>query len=119
MRSTYMTSAIIAVAVLIWLSSGLLREPRPELPQTIIERNNMVSSQQSDRAPTRVRARVIHAKDTNRTITIRGQTQNKRTVVTRAQVPGTLMSRPKRTDCFLVLFRPGQSFDSVAFPRTS
>ena len=94
MRSTYMTSAIIAVAVLLWLSSGLLREPRPELPQTIIERNNMVSSQQSDRAPTRVRARVIHAKDTNRTITIRGQTQNKRTVVTRAQVPGTLMSRP-------------------------
>ena len=94
MRSTYITSAIIAVAVILWLGSGLLREPRPELPQTITERNNLVATQQSDRAPTRVRARVIHAQDTNRTTTIRGQTQNKRTVITRAQIPGTLVSRP-------------------------
>ena len=94
MRSTYITAVIIAVAVILWLGSGLLREPRPELPQTITERNNLIASQQADRAPTRVRAHVIHAQQTNRSTTIRGQTQNKRTVVTRAQIPGTLVNRP-------------------------
>jgi multidrug efflux system membrane fusion protein len=94
MRRTHITAIVIAILVSLWLASGLLRDAPPVPAQTIAEQNQRVAALAEERPLTRVRVGRVHASAQTRFVRVRGRTQNKRTVVVKAQVPGILVSRP-------------------------
>jgi multidrug efflux system membrane fusion protein len=94
MRATYLTACAIGALVVIWLASGQLGES-PEPPaSSIAESNRRVAALQEERPPTRVRIVTIHASEQSRVLTIRGRTQNKRSVVIQSQIDGLVVNRP-------------------------
>lgn len=95
MRGTYITAAIIAVSMVIWLASGQLgnEEAVAEHP-SIAEINDAQASIIDDKAMTVVRGKMIEARPTERRIKIRGRTENKRTVEVRAETTGRVVERP-------------------------
>ncbi len=94
MRATYITACVIGAVVVLWLASGQLGDP-PEPPaSSIAESNQRVSALQEERPPTRVRISTIHASEQSRVLTIRGRTQNKRSVVVQSQIKGLVVNRP-------------------------
>jgi membrane fusion protein, multidrug efflux system len=94
MRRTYITAIAIAVVAVLWFASGQLRDEPATPPASIAEQNRLAASMSEERPPTRVRVSMRHASDQVRLATIRGRTENKRTVVVRSQVDGTLVERP-------------------------
>ncbi len=94
MRTTYITAAVIAVLITLWLFSGQLGEDGPAVHPTLAERNQQQDAAIEDRALTRVRARVIHATQQSADVVIRGRTQNKRTVEVRSETTGRVIERP-------------------------
>ncbi len=95
MRKTYLIAAAIAVAMIVWLASGQLSETETvaEHP-TIAELNAERSAVVEDKVANVVRARIIYAQSTPKTLTIRGRTENKRTVDVRAETAGRVIDRP-------------------------
>lgn len=94
MRATYITACAIGVLVVIWLATGQLRE-QPEPPaKNIAEQNSRVAAMAEERPPTRVQVATIHASERARLLTIRGRTQNKRSVVVQSQIGGLVVDRP-------------------------
>ncbi len=94
MRATYITACAIGAVVVIWLASGQLGD-QPEPPaSSIAESNQRVAALQEERPPTRVRVSTIHASEQSRVLTIRGRTQNKRSVVVQSQINGLVVNRP-------------------------
>jgi multidrug efflux system membrane fusion protein len=101
MRSTYITSIIIAVLIGLWLYSGnLSREDVPEHP-SLAQLNEEADARSEDQVATRVRARVHHASPRAERIRIRGRTQNKRTVVVKTEISGRIVSRPVERGAFV------------------
>ena len=94
MRSTYLTAVVIAVLIGIWLFSGQLGVEESPPPLTLAEQANLRSARQADATPVRVRARIAHASRQVQHLRIRGKTENKRTVVVRAEITGTVTARP-------------------------
>ncbi len=94
MRRTYITALAIAVAIGIWLLSGQIGTEDPPPRPTPAELAKQRAAMAQDRAPTRVRARVIHATPQFRHLRVRGKTENKRTVQVRAELTGTIVQRP-------------------------
>ena len=93
MRGTYITAMVIAVAIGIWLLSGFLTaENRVAEHPSLAEANARASV--DDAAPTPVRARTVHASIRTEQLTLRGRTENKRTVVVRAETSGRVVERP-------------------------
>ena len=93
MRATYLTACAIGALMVIWLVSGQLGDP-PEPPaSSIAESNQRVAALQEERPPTRVRIATIHASEQSRVLTIRGRTQNKRSVVVQSQINGLVVNR--------------------------
>jgi multidrug efflux system membrane fusion protein len=94
MRATYLTACAIGALMVLWLASGQLGEP-PEPPaSSIAESNRRVAALQEERPPTRVRIATIHASEQSRVLTVRGRTQNKRSVVVQSQIDGLVVNRP-------------------------
>jgi len=94
MRATYLTACAIGALLILWLASGQLGEP-PEPPaSSIAEANRRVAALQEERPPTRVRVATIHASEQSRVLTVRGRTQNKRSVVVQSQINGLVVNRP-------------------------
>ena len=94
MRATYITAAIIAVAILIWLASGQVGKEDSPPPGSLAEQNAAIAAQAQDKDPTRVRARVIQAERYTQQLTLRGRTENKRTVQVRSETSGRIVERP-------------------------
>lgn len=94
MRATYITACAIGALIIIWLATGQLRD-EPEPPAaSIAEKNRRVAAMQEEKPPTRVRVVTIHASDQARLLSVRGRTQNKRTVNVPSQIEGLLINRP-------------------------
>ena len=93
MRTTYITACIIGALVVIWLATGQLGESPPPPPSSITESNRRVAALKEERPPSRVRVATIHASEQSRVLTIRGRTQNKRSVVVQSQINGLVVNR--------------------------
>lgn len=93
MRKTVLIAAAIAVALLLWLGSGFLREPTPPPPMTVAEQNKRAESARDDQPLTRVRVATITAEPHTKNLRIRGRTESKRNIVVRSRVGGLLAER--------------------------
>ncbi|MEZ5561311.1 MAG: efflux RND transporter periplasmic adaptor subunit, partial [Pseudomonadales bacterium] len=94
MRGTYITAAAIALLIGLWLLSGRIDHEPPQAKPTIAEANRERAAEAQDLAPTRVRARVIHAQPQIQQVVLRGKTENKRTVTVKAETAGRIVERP-------------------------
>ena len=95
MRSTYIAAAIIAVVIVLWFLSGTVgKEESAGPPPSLAAQNEAMRAQSEDKAPTRVRARVVNAELYTEKLTLRGRTENKRTVMVRAETNGRVIERP-------------------------
>jgi multidrug efflux system membrane fusion protein len=94
MRATYLIAIAIAVLLGLWLLSGQFAGEDPVQPGTLAEQNTASSARHEDRAPTRVRGRVIHAQPQFQQVVVRGKTANKRTVEVRSEISGRVVERP-------------------------
>lgn len=93
MRTTYIWAIAIAILIMAWLLSGVLTAEAPEINPSIEEQQTNNASVRSDLVPTRVRVTRMNAIEKIRFETIRGKTQNKRTVAVRAEIDGKIVSR--------------------------
>ena len=94
MRNTYITAALIGVAIVIWLLSGTLGQEDPPAHSSLAQSNNASQARNQDRDPQRVRARVINASKQMQHVVLRGKTQSKRTVNVRTEISGRITHRP-------------------------
>ena len=95
MRATYVTAIVIAVTMALWLASGQLGNATVEGEHpTLAQINERNLAAVEDKTPTRVRARVIRAVQQTASVSLRGRTENKRTVVVRAETVGRVIARP-------------------------
>jgi membrane fusion protein, multidrug efflux system len=95
MRGTYITALVIAFGLIAWLLSGMLgRDNDVAPPESIAQANELADAVDDDKAPTRVRARIFEAQDYARKLVIRGRTENKRTVMVKAETAGKIIDRP-------------------------
>lgn len=94
MRGTYITAAVMAVMIVLWLVSGQIgREPAPEHP-TLAEANQVLAAGSQDATPVKVRARVINASPQTQELVIRGKTENKRSLIVKSETAGRVLARP-------------------------
>ena len=93
MRATYIWSLSIAALLTIWLISGQINSAPKEIEQSIAEQNRAADEVGNDTLPTRVRAQRVRAVEKIRYASIRGKTQNKRTVTARAEIVGRVVDR--------------------------
>ncbi len=94
MRATYITAGIIATLVVLWMASGQFGE-EPEPPaMNVAEQNQRVAAMQEEKPLTRVRVATVHASEQPRILSVRGRTQNKRSVIIQSQVSGIVVERP-------------------------
>ena len=93
MRSTYLWAAGIAVLLLAWLASGQLNQEPVVFDPSIAERNEQDLNQLNDQTPTRVRVVQSQAQLKTRYASVRGKTQNKRTVRVRTEIQGRVVNR--------------------------
>ena len=94
MRRTHTTALTIAALIGVWLLSGQIGSEDPLPNPTPAELASQRTAMVQDRPPTRVRARVIHAAPQYRHLSVRGKTENKRTVRVSAELTGTISQRP-------------------------
>ena len=93
MRSTYLWAVGIAVLLLAWLASGQLNQEPVVFDPSIAERNEQDLNQLNDQTPTRVRVVQSQAQLKTRYASVRGKTQNKRTVQVRTEIQGRMVNR--------------------------
>ena len=95
MRKTYITAAVIALATILWFASGALTAGEgPREHPSLAEANELARASVGDMRPTAVRGRVVHAVALPERVTVRGRTENKRTVDVRAETSGRVVERP-------------------------
>jgi membrane fusion protein, multidrug efflux system len=94
MRRTYLTAGVIAILIGAWLLSGQLGDRTPVEHPTLAERNRLRALEIQDLEPAPVRARVIRATPQWREVSIRGRTENKRTLVVKSETTGQVLERP-------------------------
>ena len=95
MRKTYVTAGVIALVTVAWLMSGQFGDSSAEVRHpTVAELKEQNVAVVEDKARTRVRARQIRATDVAEKVTIRGRTENKRTVQVRSELAGRVVARP-------------------------
>ena len=93
MRTTHIWAIVIATLILVWLLSGVLTAEKPASKPSIQEQISNSDSIRGDSRPTQVRVTRLEATEKIRFETIRGKTQNKRTVNVRAEIAGKIISR--------------------------
>ncbi|MHA7815577.1 MAG: efflux RND transporter periplasmic adaptor subunit [Pseudohaliea sp.] len=93
MRKNLIIATLIAVGILLWLLSGVLGKDSgdgPANPPALAE----VQPRETSREPVAVRARESRAEPRQRILSLRGRTENKRTVEARAEITGRVIERP-------------------------
>ena len=94
MRSTYIWAIGIAITLTAWLLTGsLMEEPAPFDP-SLAERQDDALRVANDKVPTQVRVVRSQAEVRARFLTVRGKTENKRTVAVKTELVGRIVSRP-------------------------
>ena len=93
MKKTFITSAVIAIAILAWLMSGVLTEPDMEYAASLAEQNTIASQVEFEAPPTKVRVQHLTAAQQTRFAVVRGKTENKRTVNVKAETSGRVVER--------------------------
>ena len=93
MKKTFLTSAIIAIGILVWLMSGVLNEPDMEYTASLAEQNTIASQVEFEAPPTKVRVQHLTATQQTRFAVVRGKTENKRTVNVKAEINGRVVER--------------------------
>jgi membrane fusion protein, multidrug efflux system len=93
MRGTYVTAIVIALVIGLWLLSGQIDREDTVVHTTLAEANRELAARAQDAAPTRVRARIVHAQPQYRQVVLRGRTENKRTVEVKAETAGRVVER--------------------------
>ena len=93
MRATYIWAIAMAILIMAWLLSGVLTAEPPEINPSIEEQQMNNASVRSDLVPTQVRVTRMNAVEKVRFETIRGKTQNKRTVAVRSEIDGKIVAR--------------------------
>lgn len=93
MRGTYLWAIAIAITLLVWLGSGQLDSENVVYDETIAQRNIQERSLLSDQAPTQVRVIRSQALAKTRFASVRGKTENKRTVQVRTEIQGRIVKR--------------------------
>jgi multidrug efflux system membrane fusion protein len=93
MRATYIWAIAMAILIMAWLLSGVLTAEPPEINPSIEEQQLNNASVRSDLVPTQVRVTRMNAVEKIRFETIRGKTQNKRTVAVRSEIDGKIVAR--------------------------
>ena len=95
MRATHITALVITAVVAVWLLSGFLTaaDGVDEHP-SLAEANALLARGVDDKVPTAVRARTIRATTLPEQLTVRGRTENKRTVEVQAETRGRVTARP-------------------------
>lgn len=99
MRKTYITATVIAVVLVLWLYSG--DHSSKVVEGSIADANRAAERIDTDTAPTRVRVSVLQASEQARIVKVRGKTANKRTVVARTELNGTITERPVERGSFV------------------
>ncbi|KGE04164.1 efflux RND transporter periplasmic adaptor subunit [Pseudohaliea rubra] len=93
MRKNLIVATLIAAGILLWLLSGLFGSndgDRAANPPPLAE----AQPRETSREPVAVRARESRAEPRQRTLALRGRTDNKRTVEVRAEITGMVIERP-------------------------
>ncbi|MEQ8263718.1 efflux RND transporter periplasmic adaptor subunit [Pseudohaliea sp.] len=93
MRKNLITATLIAVGILLWLLTGVLGSDdgdRAANPPALAD----VQPRETSREPVAVRARESRAEPRQRILSLRGRTENKRTVEVRAEITGRVVERP-------------------------
>lgn len=93
MRRTYVIATAITAIIMLWLLSGQFGKSAPAPQQTLAEQNRNRSATSEDSPLTRVRAIVTRAEAQTATVPLRGRTENKRTVVVKAETGGKIVER--------------------------
>ena len=94
MRKTYLYATGIAIAIGVWLLSGQIGKPPVAEQPTLAEANAIRAASKQDAAPVNVRARVINATPQFDELTLRGRTENKRSLVVKSETTGRIIERP-------------------------
>jgi len=94
MRKTYLYATGIAVAIGLWMLSGQFGKPPVAEQPTLAEANAIRAASKQDAAPVNVRARVINATPQFDELTLRGRTENKRSLIVKSETTGRVIERP-------------------------
>jgi multidrug efflux system membrane fusion protein len=93
-RTTYITAALIALLVGVWLFSGQFRDDGDDAAHpTLAEEKAAETAAAEDDVLARVRGRVIRAESKTANVLVRGRTENKRTVQVKAETGGRVAER--------------------------
>ena len=93
MRTTYLWAILIIAAAVVWMLTGILGKPEPEIAQSLAKENTAISARRED-APAHVRARVLRAVRQTEDVVVRATTMNKRMVEVKAMVGGRVSLSP-------------------------
>jgi membrane fusion protein, multidrug efflux system len=94
MRKNLISAALVALALLLWLLSGVLLNQEEAVVHPTLAEAGDTAAPESAQALARVRARIIEAQPRTRAVVLRGRTQSKRVVEVKAEVAGRVVSRP-------------------------
>ncbi|MGA1371721.1 MAG: efflux RND transporter periplasmic adaptor subunit [Pseudomonadales bacterium] len=94
MRKTHLYATGIAIVIGLWLLSGQIGKPPAVEPPTLAEANAMRAASEQDAAPVSVRARVMNATPQFEVLTLRGRTENKRSLTVKTESTGRIIERP-------------------------
>lgn len=89
MKKNLLIASLIAAGILLWLMSGLLRDP-----ETAADITDSAVLAPSGNAPMRVRVSDFQAQQRTLTRILRGRTGSKRTAMVSAQISGQVIARP-------------------------
>jgi multidrug efflux system membrane fusion protein len=93
-RTTYITAALIALLIGVWLLSGQFRDDGDDAAHpTLAEEKAAETAAAEDDVLARVRGRVIRAEPKTANVLVRGRTENKRTVQVKAETGGRVAER--------------------------
>ena len=92
----YWIALAIAILAALWFVPNLLNNEDDPIGQadSIAGLNTQEAAIASDAPPTRVRGRISVSSNKQRVVTLTGRTENKRTVIVRAEVGGMVEERP-------------------------
>ena len=94
MSKNVISALIVAAILVLWLGSGyFLNEPPPSEHPAIAEQENLAAGTASGELG-RVRVEVINSESRTRFLVLRGRTESKRVVEVKAEISGTVVSRP-------------------------
>jgi membrane fusion protein, multidrug efflux system len=100
MRKNLVTATLIAVGLLLGLSSGLFFSGEDAsdggklVERGLADERQLSAAQKADKKLPRVRVRIIEAQPRTRFLVLRGRTQSKRMVDVKAELAGKIISRP-------------------------